>query len=129
MPQIKKILTVFSIGAVCYSALEILWRGFTHWSMSLAGGVCMCGIYTINDKMKKINRMEKCALCTLLITTVEFLFGVIFNLILHMHIWDYSRFKYNILGQVCLIYSLLWFIVSFPALRICDYLKKICLIN
>ena len=124
MPQIKKILTVFSIGAVCYSALEILWRCFTHWSMSLAGGVCMCGIYTINDKMKKINRMEKCALCTLLITTVEFLFGVIFNLILHMHIWDYSRFKYNILGQVCLIYSLLWFIVSFPALRICDYLKK-----
>ena len=124
MPQIKKILTVFSIGAVCYSALEILWRGFAHWSMSLAGGVCMCGIYTINDKMKKINRMEKCALCTLLITTVEFLFGVIFNLILHMHIWDYSRFKYNILGQVCLIYSLLWFIVSFPALRICDYLKK-----
>lgn len=124
MPQIKKILTIFSIGAVCYSALEILWRGFTHWSMSLAGGVCMCGIYTINDKMKKINRMEKCALCTMLITTVEFLFGVVFNLILRMNIWDYSRFKYNIMGQVCLIYSFLWFVVSFPALRICDYLKK-----
>lgn len=124
MPVFKKILTVFSLGAVCYSVMEILWRGYTHWSMSCAGGICLCGIYTVNDKMQKGGKFGKCAVCTALITAVEFIFGVIFNLALRMHIWDYSRFKFNILGQICLLYSILWFIVSFPALKMCDYLKR-----
>ena len=40
--MVKKgeLLSVFSIGAAGYSLLEILWRGNTHWTMTLAGGIC-----------------------------------------------------------------------------------------
>ena len=27
-------------GAISYSLLEIIWRGFTHWSMFVLGGLC-----------------------------------------------------------------------------------------
>ena len=43
--MVKKgeLLSVFSIGAAGYSLLEILWRGNTHWTMTLAGGICFMG--------------------------------------------------------------------------------------
>ena len=51
-PRVKKKtrddVKVFLIGCVGYSALEILWRGFTHWSMALTGGGCMVAIYELN---------------------------------------------------------------------------------
>ena len=32
---------VFSLGGLGYGGIEILWRGATHWSMLLTGGVCL----------------------------------------------------------------------------------------
>jgi|GEM_PF-3890739 len=32
-------LGVFLSGGGIYSALEILWRGYTHWTMAVTGGV------------------------------------------------------------------------------------------
>ena len=31
---------VFTAGGLGYGGLELLWRGRTHWSMLLCGGVC-----------------------------------------------------------------------------------------
>ena len=31
---------VFAAGGLGYGGLELLWRGRTHWSMLLCGGVC-----------------------------------------------------------------------------------------
>ena len=31
-------LMVFLLGGAGYCLIEVLWRGFTHWSMALAGG-------------------------------------------------------------------------------------------
>ncbi len=44
----------------------------------------------------------------LIICAVEFLFGFIFNIKLHKNVWDYSRFRHHLYGQVCLPYALLW---------------------
>lgn len=48
MVKKEEIVSVFSIGAVGYSLLEILWRGNTHWTMTLAGGICFVGIHLSN---------------------------------------------------------------------------------
>ena len=34
--------TLFLLGGVGYLALELAWRGMTHWSMFWAGGGCLC---------------------------------------------------------------------------------------
>ena len=124
MSFLKKFFVLFSLGASLYSLIEVLWRGFTHWSMSLAGGLCMCGIYVTNDRFKGTSGAERCFLCSLMITVVEFITGVIMNIGLGMKIWDYSKRPFNILGQICLLYSFFWFLLSFPAISICNFLRE-----
>ena len=52
-----------------------------------------------------------------MITAVEFVFGLVFNVFLGMSVWDYSSVPGNILGQICPLFSVLWcglsFIVAF----------------
>ena len=35
-------LSLFFLGGGSYAALELAWRGTTHWTMFAAGGACLC---------------------------------------------------------------------------------------
>lgn len=67
----------------------------------------------ISSEMKKAHLLKKCLLGAAIITAVEFVFGVIFNMSLNMNVWDYNGVPFNILGQICLPYSILWFGICF----------------
>ena len=58
-----------------------------------------------------------------LITGLEFGFGYVFNIRFGMNVWDYSDMPFNIMGQVCLPYMLLWFILSFFCIVMDDNLR------
>ena len=58
-----------------------------------------------------------------LITGVEFLSGCVLNLWLRWAVWDYSRLPGNLLGQICLPFTLLWFPVSGAAIFTEDWLR------
>ena len=58
-----------------------------------------------------------------IITTVEFTVGIIVNVWLKLGVWDYSSKPYNLLGQVCLLYTNLWFLLSLFAILLDDYLR------
>ncbi len=106
-------LSCFILGALLYPLLEIAWRGYTHFAMAIAGG-CSCFLLGwLNQLWPDAHRVVRAALGMLCILLVEFLFGVICNLFLHMRIWDYSTRPYNILGQVCLTYAGLWFFLAY----------------
>lgn len=115
--MIKKMeyLSVMLGGGVIYNIIEIIWRGYTHWSMTCAGGICMLIIHCINQKPKKRNLFLRCAEAAVAITLVEFSVGVVVNLILKMNVWDYSDMPGNIFGQVCPLFTFLWFLLSCPA--------------
>lgn len=115
---------VFCIGSVGYSIIEILWRGFTHWSMALAGGICFTIIYHLNKKFNQKPVWEKCLMGSAVITAVEFVIGCIVNLGLKMNVWNYNKMHFNFLGQICLLYSFLWFLLSFPLVFLCKNLQK-----
>ena len=73
---------MFSVGAIGYGFIEILWRGYTHWSMVIAGGISFLGIFKISERLKKCSLFTKALAGCGFITTVEYIFGVIFNIIL-----------------------------------------------
>lgn len=118
MDEFKSFAVVFAVGAVGYSAIELMWRGHTHWSMSLAGGLCFSLITAIEKKFPDIRRLYKCIMGSIAITAVEFGFGVVFNMMLGKNVWDYSGIKFNLLGQVCLLYTVLWGFLTALALPI-----------
>lgn len=62
-------------------------------------------------------------ICSIIITAVEFTSGLILNVWLGLGIWDYSNMPFNILGQICLPFTLLWYVLSAPAIILDDYLR------
>jgi len=116
-------ILVYAIGGLLYALIELMWRGWTHWTMLLCGGMCFLFMYIIN--MSPLSFIKKCVLSTAVITTVEFLAGCLVNLILKWHVWDYSAMPYNLLGQICPQFLLLWLALSVPGLFICKALSRL----
>lgn len=124
MKTAKINLIIFSVGAFGYGLLEILWRGYTHWSMLCAGGLSFCGLSVIGEKFKKLSRISKAILGGTLITCIELGFGIIFNLLLKKNVWDYSRMPFNLFGQICAVYSGIWVVISFFTIPLATSLNK-----
>ena len=98
---------LFFLGGIGYIGLELLWRGRSHLVMGVAGGLCTVLLFALYSKLA-LSPTAAFFFGALIISAVEFLFGFVCNIKLQMNIWDYSRFRYNLYGQVCLGYSALW---------------------
>ena len=114
---------IFSLGSFLYGLTEVLWRGWTHWSMLLCGGLCFTLMYIISRSSLPV--IKKCILSSAAIAVVEFYAGCILNIILHWNIWDYSDIPYNILGQICPRFLFFWFLLSFPGVALCSGLSRL----
>ena len=103
---------LFLVGGSGYVGMELLWRGRSHISMFLAGGVCFLLLGQLDRT--RFSPSVKCLLGAAVITAVELLIGLFANR--DYRVWDYRRMPCNFLGQICLSYSLLWVPVSFGAM-------------
>lgn len=122
--MIIKNLILFAIGGIVYLTIELLWRGYSHWSMFVLGGLCFWIIGMINEySTDKTPLIFEMLLGTFLITGLELLFGYVLNIRLGLNVWDYSDMRFNILGQICLRYSVMWFFLSFFCIVIDDNLR------
>lgn len=112
----KNYFIMFGLGAFAYGLLEVIWRGYSHWSMMIAGGLCFIVFSVISRRLRGVHLLYKCILGSLAVTSVELIFGSIFNLTLHMEVWDYSNIPLNLYGQICLLFSVLWGFLSIAAI-------------
>ena len=123
--KIKNDLIIFTVGATAYPILELLWRGHTHISMAIAGGLSLALINRFCcEKYCKKAMYLRCALGSLIITSIELVIGLIVNKFLFLNVWDYSNLPFNMLGQICLPFSLAWFFLCIPAMYICKTFTK-----
>ena len=106
--RLKRYTAFFIIGAFGYAAIEIIWRGHTHWSMALAGGLCFILFSLVAEGFAESPILVKAILCAIGVTLVELVFGLIFNVTLGMDVWDYSYMPFNLMGQICPLFSLFW---------------------
>lgn len=120
---VKEYSTLFAIGTA-YTLVELLWRKRTHWTMGIAGGVCLASIYAAFKRMRKRPKVAKCAVGCAIITSIELVFGYFINRCLGLKIWDYSKKRANFKGQICAKYSVLWFLLCIPIVPMCDAISK-----
>ncbi len=111
---------LFFVGGSGYVGLELLWRGRSHISMFLAGGVCFLLLGQLDRT--NLSPSSKCLLGAATITAVELLAGLLFNR--DYRVWDYRKMPFQFMGQICLCYSLLWIPVSFGAMLLHRLLSK-----
>lgn len=115
-------LTVFVAGGFAYGLIEIMARGFTHISMGVLGGTAMCLIHRMNGGIRTLPRIAgRALLSAAFITMMEFITGEILNIRMGMNIWDYSEIPYNLDGQICLFFSMLWIVLSLVAMLFDDF--------
>lgn len=123
MVKIKENFVSYLVGGTLYSILEILWRGYTHWTMYIAGGVCFSMIYALNDRAHW-PFAAKCAYGAVFITLIEFQIGCVVNLILDWKVWDYSLIRGNVMGQICPQFTFVWFLLCIPGLFLAEAVKN-----
>ena len=121
---IKKYALLFILGAVGYASIEIIWRGRTHWSMMIAGGLCFILFSMVAEALRGRSILLKAVTCAVGVTAIEFIFGVVFNIWLGMDVWDYSHVPFNIMGQICPMFSLLWVGIAIAFLPLADAINK-----
>lgn len=116
--------TLFATGGSIYYGVEVLWRGHSHWTMAVLGGLCFLLLGAINEVLSWDTPLWRQALYgAVIITALELAAGVILNLAMGLDIWDYSSMPCNFLGQICLPYFLLWIPLSILAILLDDWLR------
>lgn len=113
-----------TIGGFLYYVLEILWRGHSHWTMILLGGICFTSVGILNEHISWNMPVELQMLSGgIIITILEFITGCIVNVWLGWNVWDYSSMPLNIMGQICLQFTGLWVLLSLIIIFLDDWLR------
>lgn len=124
MKRVFKLFLLFLIGGMSYMLVEMAYRGHTHWTMLIVGGVCFVLIGAQNELYTwEMPLILQCIVGSLIVTAVEFFGGCIINIKLGWEVWDYSGLPCNLLGQICLLFSCFWALLSVPAIILDDYLR------
>lgn len=113
----------FLVGGTAYVALELLWRGRSHWSMFVLGGLCLCLLDLLGRSGLRFP--AQVLLGTVAVTALELLAGLVLNRALRLEVWDYSGLPMQLMGQICLGYSLLWLPVCAAGLLLARLLRQI----
>lgn len=123
-PAIKG-LTLFLFGGATYALLEVIWRGYTHVTMFVLGGVLFIVLGALNENLLEWDTplFIQGLIGAVVVTSAELISGIVLNLWLGMNVWSYSDIPFNFMGQICLPFSLLWVPVSMAAIVLDDYIR------
>lgn len=109
-----KNFVLFVIGGGSYVGLELLWRGRSHGSMFLAGGLCFLLLGGLDRAKPRLPWPVRGFVGSGIITAVELGMGLLFNR--SYGVWDYRNMPLHFHGQICLPFALVWVPVSLGAM-------------
>ena len=99
---------MFLLGCFIYSLLEIAARGYTHWTMTLLGGIVGMLLYRLHGTAPRHTLLLQALSGAFIITALEMVVGVLDNLVLQWHVWSYREMPWNVYGQICLPFMILF---------------------
>jgi hypothetical protein len=120
-----KYLFLWYFGGATFCVVETLWRGYSHWTMIVLGGVCFIALGLLNNEVLKWETPLPLQMLigSGIITALEFIVGLVVNVWLGWGVWDYSGLPLNFLGQICLPFSAIWFLLSAVGIVLDDFLR------
>lgn len=119
-----KNIYLFYFFASSYVVIEVFFRGHSHWTMFILGGICGLLIGKINEYVSwEFPLIFQGIIGSIIVTLAELFFGYILNIQLKLNIWDYSNIPFNFYGQICLLFSTIWGFLSIIVIILDDYLR------
>lgn len=124
MKQLPKYAFLFWFGGSFYITLEVLWRGYSHWTMGLLAGLVFIAIGLLNKVWGwETSLILQVLVGTTIATVGEFITGCIVNLWLGLNVWDYSNLPFQLYGQISLYFTLLWMPIILLAIVLDDLIR------
>ena len=115
MRKLSEYLFLWTLGGSMYYLFEVAFRGFSHWTMFILGGICLV-FFTIQGQMVhwKDPLWRQLLRCVIFVTAMEFITGIIVNKWMNWKVWDYSDQPFQLFGLICLP-----FVIIFSGLCVC----------
>lgn len=126
MKEFVKNLTIFVIFGTLYFIIETIWKGhLTHWSMFVLAGIIGTLIGGMNEYIPwEMPFWEQCLGGAALATLFEGCAGIVLNIVLNLHIWDYSNMPFQFFfGQCCLPFCAAWLVLAALCILIDDWVR------
>lgn len=112
--RVSEYLFLLTFGGTLYYLIEICYRGFSHWSMFLLGGICFAFLWWQGDSLRWSEPIWLQTIrAVIFVTACEFITGMIVNKWLGLNVWDYSDQPYHLFGQICLPFACCFLVLSF----------------
>ena len=122
--KIKKYEFLFFVGATIYVIIEKLYRGYSHWTMFLLGGICFIALGLINELIPwDMPLLLQMFIGGMIITVLEFITGCVVNIWLGWNVWNYSELPFNLWGQISLFSSIVWIGLSLAGIVLDDFIR------
>ena len=132
----RRSLTLGVLFGMTYNVIEVFYNAISSGTWDLVGASSVW-MFLVGGAagvvLGKINEPGSCPACLpypiqvilggSVITSLEFLSGLILNVWLGLDIWDYSSAKLNIMGQIDLWHSFCWILVTPTAFWVDDVLR------
>lgn len=123
-------MLLWTWGGAVYFLLEVAYKTITNhperisWTMLVLAILLCIPVERCGAELPwKCPIWLQAAVCTILVTGVEFFAGVILNIWLGMDIWDYSGMPFNILGQICPQFIGVWWLLCLLFIPIFDWIR------
>ena len=107
--RVSEIVFLIVAGGSTYYLIEIWFRGFSHWTMFVLGGVALTFCSFQGEVMHWSEPMWiQIIRAVLFLTSLEFMTGIICNKWLKIGIWDYRDQPFQLCGQICLPFMVMF---------------------
>ena len=110
MKKLSEYLLLWALGGTIYYTFEVVFRGFSHWSMFLLGGFCL--VFFAQQGRGWVKWEDplwiQVVRCVLFVTAGEFITGIIVNKWLGWNVWDYSDQPLQLFGQICAPFAVIF---------------------
>ena len=124
LKRVIKYTVLFIAFSALYVWIEIMFRNRSDRSMLALGGVLGIALGLLNNIIPWSMGLVQQGLIGgfLIVTPMEYFVGK-FLVNQDLSIWNYNNMPWNIDGQICLPFTLIWCIISVIVVVLDDYLR------
>lgn len=123
MKKLSEYLFFGALGGGLYYSFEMMFRGFSHWTMFVLGGLSLDFFFLQGNLISWEEPLWKQIFRGIIfVTALEFITGIIVNKWLQLAVWDYSQQPFNVMGQICLPFAVIFSGLCAIGIILCGYL-------
>lgn len=130
MRSLLKSVVLWMYGGTLYYLGEVIYKTANghaeeiSWTMLVLAAIVSIPLDQCNEHLSwEMPLWLQAVIGGLGITAAELVAGLILNVQLGLHIWDYSDLPGNLLGQICPQFTMLWILTAGVGIVIFDWLR------